>query len=322
MENTKDYKIYSGSQGLEEIKKEIEESKTKPATKTGFRNLDLCLEDGLHHGLYIIGGVSSVGKTSLLLQIADQIAESGQPIIYVSLEMGATELIAKSVSRMTLLYTQKNRLPVSYAKTTLGILAGSRYKNYSEKEIEIIDESFNNYKNFSDNKIIVEGIDDFNVNSIRKILDELIKERSVKPILFVDYLQILAPYDGKLTNDKQIIDKNVKELKRLSRDYKIPILAISSLNRESYKDSTKGVITMSSYKESGSIEYSGDVLLAIQFQGAGEGSFDEKKEKDKDPRKIEVLILKYRNGKVGSSAKLYYYPMFNYFEEQLLWEIS
>ena len=66
---------------------------------TGFRQLDHWLGGGLMPGLYLVGSAATVGKTSLCLQIADQIAEAGHPVMFVSVVQRANELIAKSIAR-------------------------------------------------------------------------------------------------------------------------------------------------------------------------------------------------------------------------------
>ena len=68
------------------------------------------------------------------------------------------------------------------------------------------------------------------------------------PLVIVDYLQIVAPYNERAT-DKQNMDKAVLELKRISRDFKLPVIAVSSLNRMSYGQR----ISMEAFKESGAI---------------------------------------------------------------------
>lgn len=123
-------------------------------------------------------------------------------------------------------------------------------------------------------------------------------------------MQILAPYSERAT-DKQNTDKAVMEMKRISRDYKIPVIGISSFNRTNYSVG----VTMEAFKESGAIEYSSDVLIGLQLKGAGEKGFDATEEKKKNPREIELVILKNRNGRAGDKIPFNYYPLFNYFKE-------
>ena len=126
--------------------------------------------------------------------------------------------------------------------------------------------------------------------------------------------------------DKQNTDKNVLELKRISRDYQIPVLAISSFNRENYLEP----VSMSAFKESGSLEYSSDVLLGLQYSDWDYHDKEKESEHKKRVRErldviavmakqgmpidIECKILKNRNG-VKDKIKFKFHPMFNLFEE-------
>ena len=74
-------------------------------------------------------------------------------------------------------------------------------------------------------------------------------------------------------------------------------------------------VTFEQLKESGSIEYSSDIVIGLQLKGAGKKTFDPTAEKKKDPREIELVILKNRQGSVGDKVALSYYPMFNYFTD-------
>ena len=107
------------------------------------------------------------------------------------------------------------------------------------------------------------------------------------------------------------MDKSVLELKRLSRDLDAVVVGISSLNRMSYND----VITMGAFKESGAIEYSADVLIGLQLAGVGADKFDVVRAKQENPRKIEIKVLKNRNGPVVPSYLMHYYPADNLFVE-------
>lgn len=291
------------------------------ALSTGFASVDKLLDGGLYPGLYIVGAISSLGKTTFCLQIADQIAAEGQDVLIFSLEMDRDELIAKSVSRLTLLLDLQQNGTTANAKTTRGILTGSRYKNYSEKEKRLIAAAVDKYQNGAARHIyITEGVGDVGVKEIREEAQRHYRITGRRPVIMVDYLQIIAPADIRAT-DKQNTDKAVLELKRLSRDLKTPVLAISAFNRQNYRQG----VNLASFRESSSIEYSADVLIGLQHEGmdvanddtsATQAIADRAAEAAAAGRfqKIQAKILKNRNGRKGTAA-LDYCPMFNYFRD-------
>jgi len=301
---------------LEDFIGEIKKSVDTPAIPTNFTELDNILDDGLYEGLYILGAISSLGKTSFVLQIADQIAQQRQDVLIFSLEMARTELMAKSISRITFLECGDN---INNAKTVRGITSGKRHASYSREEKALINDSINKYASYSDYLFIYEGIGDICVDKVREITETHIKVTGNHPVVIIDYLQILASFEPKAT-DKQNTDKAVFELKRMSRDLKIPVIGVSSLNRENYNSN----ISMTAFKESGAIEYSSDVLIGLQFEAMSDAigenntivtSESINRLKRNYPRKIELKILKNRNGVTGDSVTFDYYPMFNYFHE-------
>ena len=286
------------------------------AIPTGFKALDDVLDGGLYEGLYCLGAISSLGKTTFALQIADQIAEHGHQVLIFSLEMSQNELIAKSISRNTMKRVIAARGDVRNAKTARGIMSGKKYPLYNQTERELIKNAVGDYQSISKNIYIREGMGNVGVDTIVEQVKEHIRKGNKPPVVIVDYLQILMPHSEKAT-DKANIDYTVLSLKRLSRDYKIPVIAISSFNRVSYGNE----VSMQAFKESGSIEYSCDVLMGLQLQGVGSNDFDVNIAKRQEPRKIEAVILKNRNGKTGDMIGYEYYAMFNYFSETGLTEI-
>lgn len=303
-----EYLKNSTSNYVKDFFKQINESQNTPATSTGFQALNNLLDGGLYAGLYIIGAISSLGKTTFTLQMADQIAAGGNDVLIFSLEMARFELMAKSISRLTFLHDD-TQYKVK-AKTMRGITAGNRYQGYGEKEIDLIQLAVSKYSEFAGNIYVLEGMGDISVREIKTAVEKHKIITGKTPIIIIDYLQILAPYNERL-NDKQNTDKSIVELKRMSRDYKTPVIAISSLNRENYN----APINMAAFKESGGIEYSADVLLGLQATGAGSKEFNIDIAKAKDPREVELKVLKNRNGKTGGMIEYLYYPKFNYFEE-------
>lgn len=289
----------------------IADSVNTPYIPTGFKKLDSVLDGGLYEGLYIVGAISSLGKTTIITQIADQIAQAGTDVLIFSLEMARAEIMAKSISRHTLQQVLSSGGDIRNAKTTRGITTGKRYENYSKTERELINGAIVAYSQYAEHIYISEGIGDIGAEQIRDTVKQHILFTGNTPVVIIDYLQILAPYSERGT-DKQNTDKAVMELKRISRDFKTPVIGISSFNRANYSVA----VTMEAFKESGAIEYSSDVLIGLQLKGAGKKDFDANEAKKKSPREIELVILKNRNGSTGDKLGYRYYPLFNYFEEE------
>lgn len=289
----------------------IADSVNTPYIPTGFKTLDAVLDGGLYEGLYIVGAISSLGKTTLITQIADQIAQAGQDVLIFSLEMARAEIMAKSISRHTLQQVLSSGGDIRNAKTTRGITTGKRYEGYNKTERELINGAIVAYSQYAGHIYISEGIGDIGAEQIRETVKQHTLFTGNTPVVIIDYLQILAPYSERAT-DKQNTDKAVMELKRISRDFKTPVIGISSFNRANYSVA----VTMEAFKESGAIEYSSDVLIGLQLKGAGKKDFDANEAKKKSPREIELVILKNRNGSTGDKLGYRYYPLFNYFEEE------
>lgn len=305
-----EYQRKSAAYSIGEFLDGIHARANTPSVTTGFTKLDQTLDGGLYEGLYIVGAISSLGKTTLITQIGDQIAQNNHDVLLFSLEMAKTEIMAKSISRQTLLKGQERNLRRNSAKTVRGITDGKRWQSYSEEEKDLLYDSAIAYGEYATNIYIHEGVGNIGAAEIRHIVGLHKRITGKSPVVIIDYLQILAPHSERAT-DKQNTDKAVMELKRLSRDYKIPVIGISSFNRQSYKDP----VTMEAFKESGAIEYSSDVLIGLQLEGVGSKDFDVDEAKGRDPRRVELKILKNRNGRSGDILSYDYFPAFNYFRE-------
>jgi replicative DNA helicase len=309
---------------LQSIKDSIRTRKLEPFVATGFDSLDKLLGQGLFPGLYFVGATSSLGKTSFCLQLADQIAAQGVDVLYFSLEMATEELVAKSISRLSFTGDMNRNGVSSNAKTTRGVLRG--YADYNPEEKRLIDEAFQAYAaDVAPFLYITEGIGNIGVQDIRAAVARHTAGTGRKPVVIIDYLQILAPIDFRAT-DKQNTDKAVLELKRISRDFDIPVIGISSFNRENYRMP----VDMNSFKESGAIEYGSDVLIGMQLEGwdyvKGESDatrltrLRELKEEnqrlaeDGQPQRVQLKILKNRTGGRGDCV-LEFNPMFNHYGE-------
>ena len=99
----------------------------------------------------------------------------------------------------------------------------------------------------------------------------------VKPVVIVDYLQIIPPVDPR-QSDKEKVDNIVRGLKKLQSENDLVLFVISSINRTNYLTP----IDFESFKESGGIEYTADVVWGLQLQILNDDLFNgEKKIKEK-----------------------------------------
>lgn len=299
----------------------LKDNRERPAISTGFENLDDILGGGLYAGLYFVGAISSLGKTTFCLQVCDNVAKSGHGVLIFSLEMARSELIAKSLSRLSFLKSHELYQTGKHAKTTRGILRGY----FGKEEESVLMASLQEYSEYGKYIHVTEGIGNIGVAHVREKVEEYIRHVGKPPVILIDYVQILQiPECRHSLTDKQAVDKNVVELKRISRDYDTPVIGISSFNRENYS----APVNMTSFKESGSVEYSSDVLIGLQYNG-WDYQKDEKDTarhyrlrqiresneliaKNLGAQGIQLKVLKNRNGKRGSCC-FNFWTAFNYF---------
>lgn len=284
--------------------------------KSGFANFDRIKVDGkgydnfLYPGLYCIAAIPSLGKTTIALQMADQIAAGGHDVLFFSLEMSRLELVTKSLSRITAqtdVKTAVTSLQIRKGNITQSVLAAAeQYK-----------------KTVGDRLSIVEGNFCCSVSFIRSYIEQYMRRNpKARPVIFLDYLQILQPEStqGRQQTTKEVVDSTTTELKRLSREYGLTIIAISSVNRANYTMP----IDFESLKETGNIEYCCDCVLGLQLQCIRNDLFNQdkktkqKRDKIKEasaaiPRKIELTCLKNRFGISKYSVFFDYDPRFDLF---------
>lgn len=273
----------------------IEKQPPAKLVSTGFTELDKNFKGGLRTGFYVLGALSNLGKTAFILQMADQIAKQGQPVLYFSLEMDKKELMARSISRTTYMQVgdkeDKKGYPV--ASTTFDILDNTKYQYYDKDKKSTIDVSINIYENIAKNMYIVSGrykekdtSRRMTINDIEKIIKDFIQYKGITPVIFIDYMQIIAPVDVHFT-DKQNMDEIVDRLKQISVEQDTSVVAISSYNRDNYYEPAN----VSAFKESGAIDYGADYILALQYKGIDEIYYENNKSKAEQQKKREIYEL-------------------------------
>ncbi|MGX7006195.1 replicative DNA helicase [Caballeronia sp. KNU42] len=240
---------------------------------TGFVDLDRAT-DGLHPGeLIIIGARPSMGKTALSMNIAEHVAAKlGLPVAVVSLEMPADQLALRLLS------------------------ANSRINQHKLRTANLRDEDWprmtHGVQSLVDAPIFT--LDGAALTPLRlKAKVRRLQRKLDRPLglIVIDYLQLMSG-DGNGDNRAVEVSDISRSLKLLAKELKVPIIALSQLNRGVEQRPNKRPV-MSDIRESGSIEQDADVILFIYR--------DEVYNPDsQDKGCAELIIAKQRNGSLGT----------------------
>jgi len=245
---------------------------------TGFTGIDNVLAGLQKSDLIILAARPSMGKTSLALNIAQNVAtKQGVPVGIFSLEMSKEQLI--------------DRLLASEAGIDSWKL---RTGNLEDKDFEKINKAMG---------VLAEAplyIDDSamaNVMEMRTKARRLQSEHDLG-LIVIDYLQLMSGRAGS-DNRVQEISEISRGLKGLARELNVPVIALSQLSR-SVEQRTPKIPQLSDLRESGSIEQDADVVMFIYRE--------DYYEKETEKKNIaEVLIKKHRNGPTGD-VELFFQP--------------
>ena len=259
--------------------------------KTGFENLDDY--QFFTPGLYVIGATPAAGKTTFCWQLLEQLARKGESCIYCSYEMSRLELFSKSFARE--LFKRDKDTKLTAAQIRRGATSAELERVISDCVAEPV--------NFS-----VLELQDETVDDLLKLLKPLCTDKAKAPVVCLDYLQIM-PTGREST--KLGIDETVRKLKKFQRDTNTTFIVISSFNRTNYAQS----VSFESFKESGNIEYTADVVWALQLNVMNEikggelvsetrRKIDEAKKQK--PRQINLKCLKNRQGTNYECCFLYH----------------
>lgn len=217
--------------------------------------------------LIIVGARPSVGKSSLMFQIAEHMAQKGANVLCFSLEMDLDQLLTRSLA-------QRLDIPINYIQD-------------GRVQESALEDNKNFYESINLHVIDNSGI---GVESISMQSEDYARRNGVD-LIVIDYLQLIKKTKGHSTNAE--VGEITWQLKMLAKKLNCPVMVGSQLSRESDKRSFGGdnKPRMSDLRDSGSIEQDADVVLLIHDPAA----YD----KEADPNSREIIIAKNRNGAKG-----------------------
>lgn len=237
--------------------------------RTGFFDLDYMLSGLQPSDLFILGARPSMGKTSMALNIAEEILNfTDKTVCIFSLEMTAEQLAMRLISQKTFINSHSLRSG-NFADTDWNKIAGAS-SDLSSKQLVIDDEVYD-------------------TKGMRSRLRGLAKENELG-LFIIDYLQMLKK--PKADRNDLSIEENVRQIKLMCKEFNIPCIALSQLNRELEKRNDKRPI-MADLRDSGAIEQYADIVGFIYREIVYNPDFE-------DPEKAELIIRKHRNGEIGT----------------------
>ena len=229
---------------------------------TGIKDLDDKVL-GLHNQEFtVLGARPGVGKTTMALQIAQNIATKGKKVLVISLEMSDTQIIQKLIST-------KSR--VNSYRMRRGTLEDKDWDNICVSAGEI-----------SSLPITLVS----NTNTIQKIESTIrkLKNRGKVDVVIIDYIQLIRNRNKFGSREQEVADIT-RTLKLLTTELDIPILGLCQLNR----NATKQEPTLADLRESGSIEQDADNVWFLY----------QEQEQDANVVDVTLKVAKQRAGEVG-----------------------
>jgi replicative DNA helicase len=244
---------------------------------TGYIELDSMTSGFQPANLIIVAGRPSMGKTSLVMNMAEHVAvDKKTPVVFFSLEMSHQELALRLLCSRALL---------NMGEVRRGYLARKNWPRITSTASEIADAPL--IFDFATSPTILELR-----SAARHYAHQLQRKGTKLGLVIIDYLQLMRGEAGSESRQQEISEIS-RGLKGLARELQVPVIALSQLNRKPEERGREGRPQLSDLRESGAIEQDADVVMAI---------YREEVYRRDDPDlkgKAKIFVLKQRNGPVG-----------------------
>ena len=257
---------------------------------SGFSQIDKMTLGFQKQDLIIIAGRPSMGKTSLALNIAENVAkekEKNQKVLIFSMEMSAEQIVRRFVSSHTKIDIQD-------------LMKG----NIDEEDWKLIYEAFDFIQ---ENNILIDDTPSLDPSELRSKSRRIKRENQDLALIVVDYIGLMQ-VQGRNENRVAEISEISRSLKSLAKELNLPILALSQLNRAIETRTDKRPL-LSDLRDSGAIEQDADVIAFLYRHDFYEA------DTDLEISEADVYIAKQRNGPTGS-LKLLFNKTIAKFEEK------
>lgn len=258
---------------------------------TGFSDLDRMTDGFMDGQVVVIGGRPSTGKTSLAMNIVENVAlDQGLPVGVFSLEMPAVNLVLRMIA---------SRAEVNIKK--IG--------PYTQ-EVELVRLTSSSLP-ISRSNIFIDDRAGLSLLQIRSKARQWVQQFGIR-LVVVDYLQLISDAGGSKADRRNEVAAISKGIKCLAKELKLPVIALAQLNRESEKADNKRKPRMSDLNESGQIEADADIVILL-YQP--EMTIDQLRDTTNSlVYPVNALVAKNRDGEQHADIELMFFKQFTKFK--------
>ena len=280
---------------VENVRKQLDEiSRNKgklTGVPSGYTELDRVTGGWQNSDLIIIAARPSMGKTAFVVNIAKNLISYQKPVAFFTLEMPAEQIALRMISIHSEIPLQKLR------KVEL-----------DEEDWEKFEERIND--NFMNAKLYIDDTPQLSLYELRAKARRLKRKYNIE-LLIVDYLQLMTLPSENRMNREQVVSQISRGLKAIAKELKIPVIALSQLNRAVEVRGGNKRPQLADLRESGAIEQDADLVIFLhrpEYYGIEEDTEGSLK------GIAEIIIAKHRNGPLAN-IKLKFIKEYAKFEE-------
>ena len=283
--------------GLKDIITSMQKEPPVQVISTGYENIDENLNGGFRPGLYTLNGVTGIGKTSFVLNLAKNILKQNKKVLFISLEMPKQTITGMLLSMCSLAEDEPY--------TVIEILENK----------ELAEELYNKYEEtYNLDKITVVSVGNQSIDNVTKAVRQFVSEDPLnKPVVIIDYLQKMN-VPGKYDSERLKVDKSLQDIVELKNNYDLTILLISSISRSAYTENS----SIGSGKETGNIEYQSDIVMGLDYgidPNAKDKNTVQGQKASEDKPTVHLRISKNRTGKPVQNMRFEFDGAYRHFKE-------
>ena len=239
---------------------------------TGFQDLNEMTSGLQPADMVVVAARPSMGKTVMGMNLVEGALEaSDKPVVVFSLEMPAEHILMRTLSSLG---------KINQTRLRTGKLEDGDWPKLASA-----------VKRLKDKKLFIDDTAGISPQAIRSRLRRIVREHGELGMVMIDYLQLMqiAGYkEGRINEISEIS----RSLKALAKEFKVPVIALSQLNRSLEQRPNKRPVN-SDLRESGAIEQDADLIMFIYR--------DEVYNPDTEYKGVaEIIIGKQRNGPIGT----------------------